>query len=124
MSVEAIPDAIHEYMYEKLNDSPEIEEENKNLTCSKEKTKNTITNNQTGTRKPEEWTATDAEQPIGSNSVIAQQEERNTYAKHGKKCGILEHYAKCCRSTRKINHIAEEEAYSADDDDWTPDRQH
>ena len=26
MSVEAIPDAVQEYMYEKLNDSPETEE--------------------------------------------------------------------------------------------------
>ena len=30
MSVEAITDAIHEYMYEKLNDSPETEEEKNN----------------------------------------------------------------------------------------------
>ena len=33
-------------------------------------------------------------------------------------------YAKCCRSGRKINHIADEEAYSADEDEWTPDRIH
>ena len=29
MSVEAITDAIHEYMYEKLNESPETEDEKK-----------------------------------------------------------------------------------------------
>ena len=29
MSIEAIKDAIHEYMYEKLNESPETEEEKK-----------------------------------------------------------------------------------------------
>ena len=29
MSIEAITDAIHEYMYEKLNESPETEEEKK-----------------------------------------------------------------------------------------------
>ena len=29
MSVEAITDARHEYMYEKMNDSPETEEEKK-----------------------------------------------------------------------------------------------
>ena len=29
MSVEAITDILHEYMYEKLNDSPETEEEKK-----------------------------------------------------------------------------------------------
>ena len=34
------------------------------------------------------------------------------------------HYTKCCRSGRKINHIADEEAYSADEDEWTPDRIH
>ena len=37
-------------------------------------------------------------------------------------CGKLGHYANCCRSTRKINHIADEEAESADEDDWTPDK--
>ena len=34
------------------------------------------------------------------------------------------HYAKCCRSTRKINHIGDEEADSADEDDWIPDKIH
>ena len=38
------------------------------------------------------------------------------------KCGKMRHHAKYCRSTRKINHIADEETYSADEDDWTPDR--
>ena len=32
MSVEAITDAVHEYMYEKLNDPPETEEEKKSDT--------------------------------------------------------------------------------------------
>ena len=32
MSLEAITDAVHEYMYEKLNDSPETEEEKKSDT--------------------------------------------------------------------------------------------
>ena len=40
------------------------------------------------------------------------------------KCGKLGHFAKCCRSGRKINHIADEEAYSADADEWTQDRIH
>ena len=40
------------------------------------------------------------------------------------KCSKLGHYTKCCRSTRKINHIADEETYRADEDDWTPDRIH
>ena len=45
MSIEAITDAIHEYMYEKLNESPKTEEEKKirhvdkrKLTKNKEQT--------------------------------------------------------------------------------------
>ena len=41
MSVEAITKALHEYMYEKLNDSPETEDEKKNRYLSKRKTKST-----------------------------------------------------------------------------------
>ena len=37
-------------------------------------------------------------------------------------CGKLGHYAKFCRSKRKIYHRADEGTYSADEDDWTPDR--
>ena len=41
------------------------------------------------------------------------------------KCGKPGHFAKCCRSSKKINHIAEEkETYSAYEDVWTPDRIH
>ena len=40
------------------------------------------------------------------------------------KCGKPGHYAKCCRSRKKNNHIAEEEADSANEDDWTPERKH
>ena len=41
MSVEAITDAIHEYMYEKLNDSPETDEEKKIRHVEKKKFKPT-----------------------------------------------------------------------------------
>ena len=37
MSIKAITDAIHEYMYEKLNESLETEEEKKFDTQTKEK---------------------------------------------------------------------------------------
>ena len=37
------------------------------------------------------------------------------------KCSKLGLYAKCCRSARNINYIADEEAYSAEDEDhWIP----
>ena len=39
MSVEAITDALHEHMYEKLNDSPETEEEKKTRSLNKRKNK-------------------------------------------------------------------------------------
>ena len=32
------------------------------------------------------------------------------------------HYAKCCRSARNKNHIADEKTYSAEEDDWVTDR--
>ena len=68
------------------------------------------------TRRPrEDWTVIGAERPTGPNNT------------KGKKCansGKLGHYAKCSRSGRKINHIADEEAYSADEDEWTPDKIH
>ena len=41
MSVEAITDAKHEYMYEKLNDSPEAEKKKKNRHVEKRKRKYT-----------------------------------------------------------------------------------
>ena len=40
MSVEAITDAIHEYMFEKLNDSPETEEEKEIRYVNKTKNRN------------------------------------------------------------------------------------
>ena len=40
MSIEAITDAIHEYLYEKLNESPETEEEKKIRHVDKRKLKN------------------------------------------------------------------------------------
>ena len=41
MPKEAITDALHEYMYEKLNDSPETEEEKKIRYLNKRKIKST-----------------------------------------------------------------------------------
>ena len=40
MSIDAITDAIHDYMYEKLNESPETEEEKKMRHVDKRKMKN------------------------------------------------------------------------------------
>ena len=40
------------------------------------------------------------------------------------KCSKIGYYAKSCRSSRRINHVAEDETYSAEDNDWTSDRIH
>ena len=53
--------------------------------------------------------------------------QKHDCAAKGKICAKgsqLGDYAKCCQSTRKINHIADEETLSGDEDDWTPDRTH
>ena len=68
MLVEAITDAIHEYMYEKLNDSPETDEEKKIRHVEKRKFKPTKEQTEK-TQSSEEWTATDAEPPIDPNNT-------------------------------------------------------
>ena len=53
----------------------------------------------------------------------SKQHECPAIGKKCAKCGKPGHYAKCCRSMKKIEHIAEEED-SADEVDWTPDKIH
>ena len=72
MSVEAITDAIHEYMYEKLNDSLETRRE-ENPTC--EETKNIQKNKQTVIPISENWIALDAAHRIGPGNTISRQEK-------------------------------------------------
>ena len=50
----------------------------------------------------------------------SKQHECPARGKKCNKCGKLGHYAKCCRSTSKINHISVEEADSADEVHWIP----
>ena len=76
MSIEAITDAIHEYMYEKLNESTETEEVKKIRHLDKRKlTKKK--NEPNGTRRRDDWTATNAVHPTGPNSMNVPPEERN-----------------------------------------------
>ena len=45
----------------------------------------------------------------------------------GKKCAKCEkisHYAKCCRTNKKINRLQEHETSSAEEDDWSQDTIH
>ena len=118
MSIEAITDAIHEYMYEKLNKSPETEEEKKIRHVDKKK----LTRNKEQTERYPKTRRLDSNKCGAPN--WSKQPECAARGKKCAKCGKLGHYAKCCRSMRKINHIADEEAVSADEDDWTPNKIH
>ena len=73
MSVEAITEAIHEYMYEKLNESPETEEK-KSIHGKKQIWKK---NKPNATRRPDDWTATDAEHLAGPNNTTVPQKKRS-----------------------------------------------
>ena len=76
MSVEAITEALHEHMYEKLNDSPETEEEKKIRYLNKRKAKN----HKEQTDKPtkfKKWVVTDAEPRTGQDSMNVRPEGRN-----------------------------------------------
>ena len=118
MSIEAITDAIHEYMYEKLNESPETEEEKKIRHVDKRK----LAKNKEQTERYPKTRRLDCNKCGAPN--WSKQHECPARGKKCAKCGKLGHYAKCCRSMRKINHIADEEAESADEDDWIPDKIH
>ena len=92
MSVEAITDAIHGYMYQKLNDSPETEEEKKIRYVNKRKTK--ITKEQS--KRPAKI------KKIVCNRCGAPNWSRRHESPAGgmkcAKCGDIGHFAKCCRA--------------------------
>ena len=118
MSIEAITDAIHEYMYEKLNESPETEEEKKLRHVDKRNLKN----NKEPTERYSKAKRMDSNKCGVPN--WSKQHECPVRGKKYRTCGKLGHYAKCCRSARKIIHIADKKAFNADEDDWEPDRIH
>ena len=112
MSVEAITEAIHEYMYEKLNESPETDEDKKIRHVEKRKLKYGKEHTE---RNPKTARRLDCNRCGAPN--WSKQHECPAKGKKCAKCGKLGHYAKYCWSGRKINHIADEEAYSADEDE-------
>ena len=118
MSIEAITDALHEYMYEKLNDSPETEEEKKIRYLNKKKIKGT----KEVSEKPTKF------EKLNFNICGApnwtRQHECPAKEKKCAKCEKIGHYAKYCRTNKKINHIQYDVASSAEDDDWSPNTIH
>ena len=118
MSVEAITDAILEYTYDKLNDSPETEEEKKIRYLIKRKIK--PTNEQP--EKPTKVKKVDCNRCGAPN--WSRQPECPARGKKCANCGKIGHFAKCCRTNKRVNHIMEEETSSANEDDWTPNTIH
>ena len=74
LSVEAITETIHGYMYGKLHCSTKTEEEKTIRHVEKRNNKDTNAK-RIEVGKLEEWTGTDAEDPTGPISMIVQQED-------------------------------------------------
>ena len=118
MSVEAITDAIHEYMYEKLNDSRETKEEKKIRYVNKQKTK--ITKEQP--ERPAKVKKIDCNRCGAPN--WSRHNECPARGKKCAKCGEIGHFAKCCHANRKVKQLLGGEKSSAGEDDWTPNTIH
>ena len=118
MSIEANTEALHEYMYEKLNDPLETEEEKKIRYLNKRKTKST----KELSEKPTKIKKLDCNRCGAPNWS----RQHDCPAK-GKKCAKFEkigRYAKCCRTNKRVNHVQDNEASSAEEDDWSPNTIH
>ena len=117
MSVEAITDALHEHMYEKLNDSPETEEK-KIRYLKKRKAKSF----KEQTDKPTKFKKMDCNKCGAQN--WSRQHECPARGKKCAKCEKICHYAKLCRTNKKINRIQEQETSSSEEDEWSPNTVH
>ena len=113
MLEEAITNAVHEYMYEKMNDSSETEEEKKIRYLNKRKTG--FTKEQP--EKPTNFPKTDCSRCGAPN--WSRQLECLARGKNYAKCAKIGHFAKCCRAIRKVKHLMEGETSSMGEDDWT-----
>ena len=119
MSVEALTDTIHEYMYEKMN---EYGRRNKNKTRGQKKKLPKPERN-----KPNKLRKVDCIRCGAPN--WNKQHDCPAKTKKCLNCGKTGHYAKFCRTKqrtdRRIKHIhPESEATSAEEDEWTPNKIH
>ena len=122
MSVEAITDIIHDYMYEKINESRDSEEETKIKHVDRKKYYQ-----KPEKEKPNKFRKVDCIRCGAPNWC-----KQHDCSAKTKKClnyGKTGHYAKLCRtkqkSARKMKHIyPESEATSAEEDDWSPNKRH
>ena len=114
MSVEAITDALHEYMYEKVIDKSEAQEEKKIRYPNNRKIRRT----KEQPDKPPNF------KKFNCNCCGAPNWSRPARGKKCATCGKIGHFAKGCRANRKVNHLMEGETSSAGKDDWTPNTIH
>ena len=89
MSIDAITEALHEYMYEKLNDSPETEEEKKIRYLNKRKTQSTKDLSEKPTKLKK--TVIDAEHQIGPDNTNVRPGEKN--AQNAKRLDTMQNIA-------------------------------
>ena len=122
MSVEAITDTIHEYMYEKMNESRDSEEETKIKHVERKRNYQKLEK-----EKPNKFRKVDCIRCGAPN--WSKSHDCPAKTKKCLNCGKIGHYAKLCRTKqktdRRLKHIQpESEASSAEEDEWSPNRIH
>ena len=105
-------------MYEKLNDSPETEEEKKIRYVNKRKAHSS---KETGDKpaKFKKLIVTDAELQTGHDNTNVQPEERNVRSAENQATSRI-----AADPTKKTNHIHDEATSSAEEDEWSPNTIH
>ena len=122
MSVEAITDTIHEYMYEKMKESKNSKEETKIKHVDKKRTYQKLEKERQNKFRKVDCIRCGAPKWNKSHDCPAK-------TKKCLNCGKIGNYARLCRSKqntdRRIKHNQQDsEATSAEEDNWTPNKIH
>ena len=127
MSVAAITDTIHEYMYEKMNESKDSAEETKMKHVERKWTyRKPEREKQINFRKVDCIRCRAPNRNKSYDCPAMTRKSLNCGKIYAKLCG---HYAKLCwskqKSDRRIKHIQQDSgATSAEEDNWTPNKIH